>query len=94
MKLKNVPDLTDYYIVKADISNYVGSIVPELILPILKKISKGSPIASGAGGCMDSMFIPVTRAVGPELGIAGLIVGTIITIFVPFWLPISRVILG
>ena len=43
LKLKNVPDLTDYYIVKADISNYVGSIVPELILPILKNIWKDDP---------------------------------------------------
>ena len=44
--------------------------------------------------CLESMFIPVTRAVGPELGITALISGTIITIFVPIWLPISGVIFG
>ena len=39
---------------------------------------------------MDSMLIPVTRAVGPELGMVGLISGTIITIFVPIWLPLTQ----
>ena len=39
---------------------------------------------------MDSMLIPVTHAVGPELGMVGLISGTIITIFVPIWLPLTQ----
>lgn len=43
MKLKNEPEISQYYIVKADISNYVGSIVPELILPRLKQIWKDDP---------------------------------------------------
>ncbi len=90
--------MTEAYGVEAGIYGFMVNIFRDIctvtLMPILKKISKGSPIASGAGGCMDSMFIPVTRAVGPELGIAGLIVGTIITIFVPFWLPISRIIFG
>ena len=90
--------MTEAYGVEAGIYGFMVNIFRDIctvsLMPILKKISKGAPIASGAGGCMDSMFIPVTRAVGPELGITGLIVGTIITIFVPFWLPISRVILG
>lgn len=88
--------MTEAYGVEAGIYGFMVNIFRDIctvtFMPILKRISKGSPIASGAGGCMDSMFIPVTRAVGPELGIAGLITGTIITIFVPFWLPLSQLI--
>ena len=58
------------------------------LLPILSKISKGSPIASGAAGCMDTMLVPVTKAVGPELGMVALISGTILTFVVPVWLPV------
>ena len=90
--------MTEAYGVEAGIYGFMVNIFRDIVtvsfMPLLKKISKGSPIASGAGGCMDSMFIPITRAVGPELGIAGLIVGTIITIFVPFWLPVSQMIFG
>lgn len=88
--------MTEAYGVEAGIYGFMVNIFRDIctvtLMPLLKRISKGAPIASGAGGCMDSMFIPVTRAVGPELGIAGLIVGTIITIFVPFWLPLSQLI--
>ena len=42
-KLRNFPDTEKYYIVKADVSNYVSSIVPELILPRLKKIWADDP---------------------------------------------------
>lgn len=63
------------------------------LLPILSKISKGSPIASGAAGCMDTMLVPVTRAVGPELGMVALISGTILTFVVPVWLPVIGAIL-
>ena len=90
--------MTEAYGVEAGIYGFMVNIFRDIctvtLMPLLKRISKGATIASGAGGCMDSMFIPVTRAVGPELGIAGLIVGTIITIFVPFWLPLSQMILG
>lgn len=90
--------MTEAYGVEAGVYGFMVNIFRDIftvtLMPVLKRISKGAPIASGAGGCMDSMFIPVTRAVGPELGIAGLIVGTIITIFVPFWLPLSQMILG
>ena len=60
------------------------------LLPLLSKISKGSPIASGAAGCMDTMLVPVTKAVGPELGMVALISGTILTFVVPVWLPVIR----
>lgn len=64
------------------------------LLPLLSKISKGSPIASGAGGCMDTMLVPVTKAVGPELGMVALISGTILTFVVPVWLPVAQIIFG
>ena len=63
------------------------------LLPLLSKISKGSPIASGAAGCMDTMLVPVTRAVGPELGMVALISGTILTSVVPVWLPVIGAVL-
>ena len=90
--------MTEAYGVEAGIYGFMVNIFRDIVtvtaMPLIRRISKGAPIASGAGGCMDSMFIPVTRAVGPELGIAGLISGTIITIFVPFWLPLSQMIMG
>ena len=37
-------EIRDLYILKTDVSNYVGSIVPELIIPVLKKLfSKDDP---------------------------------------------------
>ena len=90
--------MTEAYGVEAGIYGFMTNIFRDIftvsLMPLLTKISKGSPIASGGAGCMDSMFIPVTRAVGPELGLVSLIVGTIITIFVPIWLPLSKVIFG
>lgn len=59
-----------------------------LLLPILIRISKGSPIAGGAAGNMDTMLVPVTKFVGAELGLVALITGVILTFFVPFELPI------
>jgi len=59
-----------------------------LLLPVIVKISKGSPIASGAAGNMDTMLVPVTKFVGPELGLVTLFTGTILTFAVPFILPI------
>lgn len=59
-----------------------------LLIPILMRVSKSAPIASGAAGNMDTMLIPVTRAVGRELGLVALIVGVIVTFGVPVILPI------
>ncbi|MBN7771983.1 lysine exporter LysO family protein [Clostridium aminobutyricum] len=64
-----------------------------LLLPILIKISKGSPIAGGAAGNMDTMLMPVTKFVGAELGLITLITGTILTFAVPFILPILHSVL-
>lgn len=58
-----------------------------LILPLLIRISSGSPIAGGAAGNMDTMLVPVTKFVGVELGLVTLITGVILTFTVPFILP-------
>ena len=88
--------LTETYGIEAGTYGFIVNVSRDVftvaLMPLLLKISKGSPVASGAGGCMDSMLVPVTRAVGPELGMVGLISGTIITIFVPIWLPLSQLI--
>ncbi|GHU49066.1 hypothetical protein FACS1894127_1260 [Clostridia bacterium] len=60
-------------------------------LPLLIKISKGSPIAGGASGNMDTMLAPVTKFVGAELGLVTLFTGTVLTFLVPFLLPVLRV---
>lgn len=69
------------------IVNVSRDVFTVLQLPLLIRISKGSPIASGAAGCMDTMLVPVSRYVGPELSLVALISGTILTFVVPVWLP-------
>ena len=88
--------LTETYGIEAGTYGFIVNVSRDVftvaLMPLLIKISKGSPIASGAGGCMDSMLVPVTRTVGPELGMVALISGTIITFFVPVWLPLTQLI--
>lgn len=90
--------LTEAYGIEAGVYGFIVNVSRDVftvaLLPILTKISKGSPIASGAGGCMDTMLIPVSKAVGPELGLVALISGTITTLAVPIWLPIGVSLLG
>ena len=38
LKLRSTENVKDFYIVKADVSNYVGSIVPEIIIPKLEEL--------------------------------------------------------
>ena len=71
------------------IVNVSRDVFTVLLLPVLIRISKGSPIASGAAGCMDTMLVPVSRYVGPELSLVALISGTILTFVVPVWLPVA-----
>lgn len=71
------------------IVNVSRDVFTVLLLPLLIRISKGSPIASGAAGCMDTMLAPVGRYVGPELSLVALISGTILTFAVPVWLPMA-----
>ncbi len=59
-----------------------------LLMPLLVRISLGSPIAGGAAGNMDTMLAPVTKFVGIRLGLVTLITGTILTFVVPFLLPL------
>lgn len=59
-----------------------------LLLPILIRISPGSAIASGAAGNMDTMLMPITKFVGKDLSLVTLITGVILTIVVPFLLPL------
>jgi len=75
------------------IVNVSRDVFTVLLLPVLSKISKGSPIASGAAGCMDTMLVPVSKAVGPELGMVALISGTILTFLIPIWLPLGQMLL-
>ena len=90
--------MTEVYGVEAGVYGFLVNVLRDVctiaLMPILVKISKGAPIASGAGGCMDTMFMPVSRAVGPELSLVALLVGVLATIIVPFWLPISGLIFG
>ena len=68
--------------------NVMREFLTVLLVPILIKVSLGSPIASGAAGNMDTMLVPVTKFTGQELGIVTLITGTILTFLVPFLLPL------
>lgn len=65
-----------------------------LLMPLLIKVSLGSPIAGGAAGDMDTMLAPVTKFVGIRLGLVTLITGTILTFIVPFLLPLLAMLLG
>lgn len=89
--------LTETYGIEAGTYGFIVNVSRDvftvLLLPLLSKISKGSPIASGASGCMDTMLVPVTRAVGPELGMVALISGTVLTIIIPVWFPIGAALL-
>lgn len=59
-----------------------------LFLPLLARISRGSPIAVGGCAGMDIVLVPITRVVGPELGLVSLITGSILTFVVPLLLPL------
>jgi len=68
--------------------NVLRDFITVLLLPVLIRISNGAPIAGGASSNMDTMLMPVTKFVGAELGLVGLITGTILTFAVPVLLPI------
>ena len=83
--------MTSVYGIEAGTYGFIVNVMREfftvLTLPLLIRISKGSPIAGGAAGNMDTMLAPVTKFVGAELGLVALITGTILTFAVPFILP-------
>jgi len=70
------------------IVNVLREFLTVMLLPLLIKISKGSPIAGGAAGNMDTMLVPITKFVGVEIGLVTLITGVILTFTVPFVLPL------
>ena len=70
------------------IVNVLREFFTVLLMPLLIKISLGSPIAGGAAGNMDTMLAPVTKFVGVRLGLVTLITGTILTFLVPLLLPV------
>lgn len=83
--------MTSVYGIEAGTYGFIVNVMREFFtvvaLPLLIRISKGSPIAGGAAGNMDTMLAPVTKFVGAELGLVALITGSILTFSVPFILP-------
>ncbi|HHU68675.1 MAG TPA: lysine exporter LysO family protein [Thermoanaerobacterales bacterium] len=83
--------MTQMYGIKTGTYGFIVNVMREfftvLFMPLLVKISKGSPIAGGAAGNMDTMLVPITKVVGADLGLVTLITGTILTFIVPFLLP-------
>lgn len=75
------------------IVNILREMLTILLMPFLIKISLGSPIAGGGAGNMDTMLMPVTKFVGAPLGVVTLFTGTILTVIVPFLLPLLASIL-
>lgn len=73
------------------IVNVMREFITVISLPFLRKISMGSPIAAGGAGNMDTMLAPVTKFVGIRLGLVTLVTGMILTIIVPFLLPILAI---
>jgi len=59
-----------------------------LCLPLIIRISPGSAIASGGAGDMDTMLLPIQKFVGRDLGLVTLFNGTVLTMIVPFLLPL------
>jgi uncharacterized membrane protein YbjE (DUF340 family) len=84
--------MTQNFGIEAGTYGFVVNVMREfftiLFMPFLVKISKGSPIAGGAAGNMDTMLAPVTKFVGAELGLVTLLTGTLLTLAVPFLLPV------
>ncbi|MCB2310430.1 lysine exporter LysO family protein [Clostridium tagluense] len=83
--------MTQGYGIESGTYGFVVNVMREfftvLLLPLLIRISKGSPIAGGAAGNMDTMLVPVTKFVAAEVGLVALITGVILTFAVPFILP-------
>jgi len=69
------------------IVNVMREFFTVLFLPLLIKISKGSPIACSGAASMDTLFVPITKTVGSDLGLIVLITGSILTFIVPILLP-------
>ncbi len=84
--------MTQVYGIETGTYGFIVNVMREfftvLLLPLLIKISKGSPIAGGAAGNMDTMLVPITKFVGAEIGLVTLITGVVLTFTVPLILPL------
>ena len=84
--------LTQLYGIEAGAYGFLVNVARELLtilfLPLLIRISPGSPIAAGASANMDVLLVPITKFVGTELGIVTLITGTVLTLVVPLLLSL------
>lgn len=84
--------MTQVYGIEIGTYGFIVNVMREfftvLLLPLLIKISKGSPIAGGAAGNMDTMLVPITKFVGAEIGLVTLITGVVLTFTVPLILPL------
>lgn len=76
------------------IVNIMREIFTILLVPLIVKISIGSPIACGGAGNMDTTLSPVTKFVGVNLGLVTLLTGTILTFVVPLLLPLISTLLS
>lgn len=89
--------MTSQYGIEVGAYGFLVNVMREFItvvsMPLLIKISVGSPIAGGAAGNMDTMLMPVTKFVGNRLGMVTLLTGTILTFVVPIVLPIWAILL-
>lgn len=90
--------MTSMYGIEIGTYGFVVNVMREfftiILMPLLIKISPGSPIAGGAAGNMDTMLAPITKFVGVRLGLVTLITGIILTVVVPFLLPLLSALLG
>lgn len=43
LEVRANPEFKDFYVLKTDVTNYVGSIVPELILPMIEEVMPDDP---------------------------------------------------
>jgi uncharacterized membrane protein YbjE (DUF340 family) len=68
--------------------NVIREFLTVLCLPLVIRISQGSAIASGGAGDMDTMLLPIQKFVGRDLGLVTLFTGTVLTMIVPFLLPL------
>lgn len=74
--------------------NVFREVIAILFVPLLAKISSGSPIAAGGAASMDVVLAPITRFVGNRLSLVCLASGLVITFIIPFLLPILTIIFG
>ncbi len=81
-----------YYGAEAGIYGFMVNVMRDfftvILIPLFVRMSSSAPIASGAGGTMDTLLVPVTKAIGKEMGLVALIVGVIVTLLVPLILTI------